>query len=195
MFKKTTEIERITKLIVLLSYLLMLGINILEFSHGIDKLEAGVIALNKVLTLEEKQSLVVSYVQLILLKNYEIFKDTVFNDYYLMAWKEILLCTKEYVKSTTFITSANTLTGKYELMDVSLKLVSKGMEIYNDKQHLNIDDFINVMRIIDPSVKAKTATILGFMILSVIAGFSIMPNLGIIDWFTSLLDNIGNYFE
>lgn len=74
MFKKTTEIERITKLVVLLSYLLMLGINILEFSDGIDKLEAGVIALNKVLTLEEKQSLVVSYVQLILLKNYEIFK-------------------------------------------------------------------------------------------------------------------------
>lgn len=181
MFKKTTEIERITKLVVLLSYLLMLGINILEFSDGIDKLEAGVIALNKVLTLEEKQSLVVSYVQLILLKNYEIFKDTVFNDYYLMAWKEILLCTKEYVKSTIFITSVNTLTGKYELMDVSLKLVSKGMEIYNDKQHLNIDEFINVMKIIDPSVKAKTATILGFMILSVIAGFSIMPNLGIID--------------
>lgn len=196
MFKKTIEMERITKVVVLLSYLLMLGVNILEFNHGIDKLEAGVIALNKVLTLEKKQNLVISYVQLIMIKNYEMFKDTTFNDYYLKAWKEILLCTKEYINTTSFITLTNSIKGKYELMDISLKLVGNSMEIYNFKQSLSIDELIRTMKGVESNIKTTTATLLGFITLTVALFFyEGSTNPGIIDWFTSLLNSILNYLD
>lgn len=165
-FRKTLTLELTTKVIVLISYLLMLGINILEFSYSINKLEVGIITINKVLTIEDKQNLVIYYVQLIMLKNYEMFKNSYYNDYYLIAWKEVLLCIKEYVLTSQFIELSQNIDNKYDVLALSLKLVGNSMEIYNYEQSLSVSKLLKAIEVVEPKFKYTVLTLLGYAILN-----------------------------
>lgn len=52
MSKKTLSLELATKVLILPSYMLILGINILQSSYNIKKLKIGIITINKALTIE-----------------------------------------------------------------------------------------------------------------------------------------------